>query len=65
MDPDLLLEQSMHGQQSSPEYDEKRQKICEKIALESSSFHSSGQLWDDGVILPQDTRKVRTNIGHT
>ncbi|KAM9796430.1 biotin-dependent 3-methylcrotonyl-coenzyme A carboxylase beta1 subunit isoform 1-T1 [Syngnathus typhle] len=25
---------------------------------ESSAFFSSGRLWDDGVVLPQDTRKV-------
>ncbi|KAG7487780.1 hypothetical protein MATL_G00027060 [Megalops atlanticus] len=35
--------------------------INEKLEEESSAFFSSGRLWDDGVILPQDTRKV---LGH-
>ncbi|KAF4072368.1 hypothetical protein AMELA_G00262190 [Ameiurus melas] len=32
--------------------------INEQLKKESSAFFSSGRLWDDGVILPQDTRKV-------
>ncbi|MFT7808889.1 methylcrotonoyl-CoA carboxylase beta chain, mitochondrial-like isoform X1 [Arapaima gigas] len=32
--------------------------LDEKLQEESSAFFSSGRLWDDGVILPQDTRKV-------
>jgi len=28
---------------------------------ESSAFFSTSRLWDDGVILPQDTRKVKEN----
>lgn len=32
----------------------------EKLEEESSAFFSSARLWDDGVIPPQDTRKVRT-----
>ncbi|XP_072537779.1 biotin-dependent 3-methylcrotonyl-coenzyme A carboxylase beta1 subunit [Salminus brasiliensis] len=34
------------------------QQINEKLKEESSAFFSSCRLWDDGVILPQDTRKV-------
>ncbi len=30
-----------------------------KLKEESSAFFSSGRLWDDGVILPQDTRRVK------
>ncbi|XP_067086619.1 methylcrotonoyl-coenzyme A carboxylase 2 isoform X1 [Osmerus mordax] len=33
-------------------------KINKRLEEESSAFFSSGRLWDDGVILPQDTRKV-------
>ncbi|XP_026710098.1 methylcrotonoyl-CoA carboxylase beta chain, mitochondrial-like [Athene cunicularia] len=32
--------------------------LKEKLEEESSAFYSSARLWDDGVILPQDTRKV-------
>ncbi|KAI5610158.1 methylcrotonoyl-Coenzyme A carboxylase 2, partial [Silurus asotus] len=32
--------------------------INEQLKEECSAFFSSGRLWDDGVILPQDTRKV-------
>lgn len=42
----------------SPEDDEKQEDIDAKLKEESSAFFSSGRLWDDGVILPQDTRKV-------
>ncbi|KAG9270822.1 methylcrotonoyl-CoA carboxylase beta chain, mitochondrial-like isoform X1 [Astyanax mexicanus] len=34
------------------------QQINELLEEESSAFFSSGRLWDDGVILPQDTRKI-------
>ncbi|XP_009907414.2 methylcrotonoyl-CoA carboxylase beta chain, mitochondrial [Dryobates pubescens] len=33
-------------------------QLKEKLEEESSAFYSSARLWDDGVILPQDTRKV-------
>uniref|UniRef100_A0AAR2LQQ1 methylcrotonoyl-CoA carboxylase n=1 Tax=Pygocentrus nattereri TaxID=42514 RepID=A0AAR2LQQ1_PYGNA len=33
--------------------------INEQLKKESTAFFSSGRLWDDGVILPQDTRKVK------
>ncbi|XP_065102721.1 biotin-dependent 3-methylcrotonyl-coenzyme A carboxylase beta1 subunit [Paramisgurnus dabryanus] len=33
-------------------------QINEMLEDESSAFFSTGRLWDDGVILPQDTRKV-------
>ncbi|KAL1270136.1 hypothetical protein QQF64_032425 [Cirrhinus molitorella] len=33
-------------------------QINEMLEEESSAFFSTGRLWDDGVILPQDTRKV-------
>ncbi|XP_068599753.1 methylcrotonoyl-coenzyme A carboxylase 2 [Brachionichthys hirsutus] len=35
--------------------------LNEALKEESSAFFSSGRLWDDGVILPQDTRKVLGN----
>ncbi|XP_076010532.1 methylcrotonoyl-CoA carboxylase beta chain, mitochondrial [Genypterus blacodes] len=42
------------------EEEENKQKEEMNVRLkdESSAFFSSGRLWDDGVILPQDTRKV-------
>ncbi|XP_014793315.1 PREDICTED: methylcrotonoyl-CoA carboxylase beta chain, mitochondrial-like [Calidris pugnax] len=33
-------------------------QLKEKLEEESSAFYSSARLWDDGVILPQNTRKV-------
>lgn len=39
---------------------EDEQKLNMKLQEESSAFYSSGRMWDDGVILPQDTRKVNT-----
>ncbi|KAL1022413.1 hypothetical protein UPYG_G00026660 [Umbra pygmaea] len=38
--------------------DEDVEKINKRLEKESSAFFSSGRLWDDGVILPRDTRKV-------
>ncbi|XP_048832682.1 methylcrotonoyl-coenzyme A carboxylase 2 isoform X3 [Brienomyrus brachyistius] len=37
------------------------QSIDDMLDEESSAFFSTGRLWDDGVILPQDTRKVLSN----
>ncbi|KAG7266198.1 hypothetical protein CRUP_012627 [Coryphaenoides rupestris] len=37
---------------------EEEQRVNRKLKEESSAFFSSGRLWDDGIILPQDTRKV-------
>ncbi|XP_029436703.1 methylcrotonoyl-CoA carboxylase beta chain, mitochondrial-like isoform X2 [Rhinatrema bivittatum] len=34
------------------------QQLKRQIEEESTAFYSSARLWDDGVILPQDTRKV-------
>ncbi|KAL6458978.1 hypothetical protein MHYP_G00324500 [Metynnis hypsauchen] len=38
--------------------EEETMRINEQLEEESSAFFSSGRIWDDGVILPQDTRKV-------
>ncbi|KAG7332508.1 hypothetical protein KOW79_004342 [Hemibagrus wyckioides] len=38
--------------------EEEAMHINKQLKEESSAFFSSGRLWDDGVILPQDTRKV-------
>ncbi|KAG9270866.1 methylcrotonoyl-CoA carboxylase beta chain, mitochondrial-like [Astyanax mexicanus] len=38
--------------------EEDAQEINEILKEESSAFFSSGRLWDDGVIPPQDTRKM-------
>ncbi|KAJ0032579.1 hypothetical protein NQD34_002660 [Periophthalmus magnuspinnatus] len=43
----------------SPDEDKDTKENFETILKEeSSAFFSSGRLWDDGVILPQDTRQV-------
>lgn len=38
--------------------DETQEDFNTRLKEESSAFFSSGRLWDDGVILPQHTRKV-------
>ena len=35
-----------------------RDKIVSDYDKESSCYFSTARLWDDGVILPEDTRKV-------
>lgn len=49
---------SYSGACSLDEDDETREDFETRLKEESSAFYSSGRLWDDGVILPQDTRKV-------
>uniref|UniRef100_A0A8C7X1T6 methylcrotonoyl-CoA carboxylase n=1 Tax=Oryzias sinensis TaxID=183150 RepID=A0A8C7X1T6_9TELE len=39
--------------------EEEEEKLNRRLKEESSAFFSSGRMWDDGVILPQDTRKVK------
>lgn len=38
--------------------DEFKKPILDKYAVESSAYYSTARLWDDGIIDPQDTRKV-------
>ncbi|XP_004068105.1 methylcrotonoyl-CoA carboxylase beta chain, mitochondrial [Oryzias latipes] len=40
------------------EEEEEEEKLNRRLKEESSAFFSSGRMWDDGVILPQDTRKI-------
>ncbi|XP_022053618.2 methylcrotonoyl-coenzyme A carboxylase 2 [Acanthochromis polyacanthus] len=49
----LLLDGEQEEEQKKQE-----EKLNRRLKEESSAFFSSGRLWDDGVILPQDTRKV-------
>ncbi|KAK1163943.1 hypothetical protein AOXY_G15911 [Acipenser oxyrinchus oxyrinchus] len=35
-----------------------KNQMKKRLEEESSAFYSSGRVWDDGVILPKDTRKV-------
>ena len=35
-----------------------KDKILHKFEKESSSFYASARLWDDGIILPSETRKI-------
>ncbi|TNN29613.1 Methylcrotonoyl-CoA carboxylase beta chain, mitochondrial [Liparis tanakae] len=41
------------------EEEKQEQELNMRLKKESSAFYSSGRLWDDGVILPQDTRRVK------
>lgn len=45
-------------EQPDEELKKQEDKLNKRLEEESSAFYSSGRLWDDGVILPQDTRKV-------
>lgn len=40
-------------------------KLNKRLEEESSAFYGSGRLWDDGVILPQQTRKVNKCFSYT
>uniref|UniRef100_A0A3Q3M154 methylcrotonoyl-CoA carboxylase n=1 Tax=Mastacembelus armatus TaxID=205130 RepID=A0A3Q3M154_9TELE len=44
------------------EQKKKQDDLNRRLKEESSAFYSSGRLWDDGVILPQDTRKVQQHF---
>jgi 3-methylcrotonyl-CoA carboxylase beta subunit len=43
---------------SAEEESELKTKIMEKFEQESNPYYSTARLWDDGVIDPQDTRRV-------
>ncbi len=43
---------------SESEEEEFKRPIIEKYQKESSAFYSSARLWDDGIILPEETRSV-------
>ncbi|XP_047443369.1 methylcrotonoyl-coenzyme A carboxylase 2 [Mugil cephalus] len=46
------------GEQEEELKKKQEEKLNGRLKEESSAFFSSGRMWDDGVILPQDTRKV-------
>lgn len=54
----VSLTASGHVGSLLPPDDEQEEDLNEKLKEESSAFFSSARMWDDGVILPQDTRKV-------
>ena len=64
VDPESLVEASVQDKFPDPEshgsqeYTDYKQTMTEQVVLQSSSFNSAAQLWDDGIVLPQDTRKV-------
>uniref|UniRef100_A0A8C2ZYC8 methylcrotonoyl-CoA carboxylase n=1 Tax=Cyclopterus lumpus TaxID=8103 RepID=A0A8C2ZYC8_CYCLU len=43
------------------EEEKQEEELNMRLKEECSAFYSSGRLWDDGVILPQDTRRVLRN----
>ncbi|XP_042271880.1 methylcrotonoyl-coenzyme A carboxylase 2 isoform X3 [Thunnus albacares] len=45
-------------EQAEEEKKKQEDKLNKRLEEESSAFFASGRLWDDGVILPQETRKV-------
>ena len=47
------------GKELTPEQEEEiRRPVMEKYEREGDPYYGSSRLWDDGVILPTDTRKV-------
>ncbi|XP_057698131.1 methylcrotonoyl-coenzyme A carboxylase 2 isoform X2 [Corythoichthys intestinalis] len=54
----LLHPNSEHQQDDKEMANKMEHNLNKKFEEESSAFFSSGRLWDDGVILPQDTRRV-------
>lgn len=53
----LLASDSEHEEEVKKQLED---ELNDRLKEESSAFYASGQLWDDGVVLPQDTRKVKT-----
>lgn len=47
-----------HASSLLPPDSEQEDDLNRTLMEESSAFFSSGRLWDDGIILPQHTRKV-------
>lgn len=48
-----------HAGSLLPRDSEQEEDLNRTLTEESSAFFSSGRLWDDGIILPQHTRKVK------
>ncbi|CEM07578.1 unnamed protein product [Vitrella brassicaformis CCMP3155] len=46
------------GEWSSEEEQKKREALLDKYESESHPYYSSARLWDDGVVLPTDSRQV-------
>lgn len=59
--PDSEQQQQQEEEEQQKKKREQEEKFNRRLKEESSAFFSSGRLWDDGVILPQDTRKVKIN----
>ena len=43
---------------SSEEYQTFEAKVLEPLKFSTSAMYSSSRGWDDGIIMPRDTRKV-------
>ncbi|KAJ8305996.1 hypothetical protein KUTeg_016541 [Tegillarca granosa] len=54
----LCQENFSNSQMTDEEKTEAKTKITEKIIRETSSFYAASRLWNDGIVLPEDTRKV-------
>lgn len=50
--------QKAKGDLKENELNEFKETMTKKYEKESSAYYSSSRLWDDGVIRPEDTRKV-------
>lgn len=40
-----------------------KKKVTEQCLTESSGFYAASRVWNDGMVLPQDTRKVSHRLG--
>ncbi|EDO46914.1 predicted protein, partial [Nematostella vectensis] len=57
--PENLTKMALiQGENQSDNQDEKEAKLLKKYDAESGAYYGTARLWDDGVILPQDTRKA-------
>ena len=52
------LEREESRKLSKDEIDAIRKPIIEKYESESTPYYSGARLWDDGIILPEDTRSI-------
>jgi geranyl-CoA carboxylase beta subunit len=63
----IVMEQSARERGREPDraqIDDMRAKITETFERQTSAFHTSGRLLDDGIIDPRDTRRVLARVLH-
>ena len=42
-----------------------RESVTQMVHQQTSAIYSSSRIWDDGIILPQETRQVSSQVVYT